>query len=115
MKTIILLYLLGIAEGGPSGLPTEAGRYNITQGAVIDVNERYDMHVTMDEIRRAKALQVSFALLYMRRHDAICCYERAIRVYTGGPAGWQGRKADVAWARCEAELERIELMGGRIP
>ena len=108
VDSFILLYLLAVLEGG-----TPDNHLNLSRAAFKDVQERSGWKHEYRVVCRSVGLSGIYAIRYLKRYDALGSYEKAIRVYHGGPRGMHKAHTLNDWLRVKAELERIESLGAR--
>lgn len=80
------------------------GVLQIRKGVVKDVNETMGTHVK-HEACFDPIISRWFCVHYLKRYDAVSSYEKACRVWNGGPAGMEKESTLGYWKRCKALLD----------
>lgn len=106
----ILLYLLMVMEGGP-----DENKLNLSRAFVEDVQVELGPRHSYEDVCASTALSGAYAWRYLKRYNALHSYEKAIRVFNGGPRGHLKKGTLAKWLDIKVELERVRSMKGRIP
>lgn len=107
--TILLAALIAIESGGDPRAYNKAekavGILQVRKLAIIDVNEEYGTGYKLEHCYDPDTA-ITVCVLYLRRWGADS-YEKAARIWCGGPDGPEEDTSLPYWRLVEAEIKRI--------